>query len=94
MLTEAEEDCLSTLHDLGAHDRFSRKNSAEITCRVRGPEADTAFQKAVLRSLTSRGLVRSERGRKGGYWLTPRGKRKFESVFKADTKPIMAIRSQ
>lgn len=79
-LSERARFALVAMLNLGAVDSDSRVPTHDIAVEALGPLSDENDLKAAMAELKVRLLIRSERGRKGGCWLTAAGRRRAEKL--------------
>lgn len=73
-LTDRQRNCLGALHESRAFDADSRRCAKDIAASAEGRDAKAAGFKEPLSNLVVRKLTQRKTGRKGGYWLTARGR--------------------
>lgn len=74
-LSDRQRNCLGAMLELGAVDADSRRDATAIASGAEGRDANAHGFKVPLADLVHQGLAVSRVGRKGGYWLTPLGRK-------------------
>jgi hypothetical protein len=74
-LTDRQRECLLSLFELRAFCVDDRRTANEVAERALGPHAAKDGLVRVLADLVQRNWIKSQSGCRGGYWLTPAGRK-------------------
>ena len=74
-LSDRQRECLLALFELKAFRVDDRRTANEVAERALGPHAAKDGLVRVLADLVQRNWIKSQSGCRGGYWLTPAGRK-------------------